>query len=533
MADDREPLRPLSPSQRKFLEEAVSRYQESATPEVAAYLADRGITPELADEYRLGVVVDPMPGHGRFKGFLAIPYLDHKGSPLSIRFRCLEDHEHRDYYHGKYMSMEGEQPRMFNVGAIHRAGDTIHVAEGECLRGDAEVLTRAGWKRLDELEPGEEVAQYEFLGTLRFVKPIAYIAKEFDGELIEYKNGQRYYSLTTPGHRMPAFGGKRSPFQFTTAEKGGPLGRHIPRVGILDGPGIELPDDAIRLLLAISADGTIDVRSDGSQYIRFALKRERKVERLRKLLANLGIEASDNRVAQGHQSICFRMPEGLTAFKELPGSWLVDASREQREMILRELREWDGNGVPNRAQEEYSTRLRANAEWVQTLCHTTGRVSTVMARSNQLGEWFKVSILHRKNSTSWQSLRTYERVPHKGKVYCVQVPSSAFLVRMGGCISVTGNCDAILLNSIGLPAVGVPGVEAWLSRHRRMLAGFSKVWVWADPDDAGAKLAARITRSLRSAQIVPLRPETGDVTDLWKAGGPAALLELIEEGKRR
>ncbi|MFY1686299.1 toprim domain-containing protein [Plantactinospora sp. WMMB782] len=221
MADDKEPLRPLSPAQRKALEEAVACYQETATPEVGEWLEARGITPELADEFRLGVVVDPMPGHGKFRGYLAIPYLDHNGAPLTIRFRCLEEHVHRDHYHGKYMSVEDEPVRMFNIGAIHRAGDTIHVAEGEL--------------------------------------------------------------------------------------------------------------------------------------------------------------------------------------------------------------------------------------------------------------------------------------------------------------------DAIILNAMGLPAVGAPGVESWAGRHRRMLAGFSKVWVWADPDDAGAKLTSKITRSLRSAQAVSLRQEHGDVTDLYVAGGPAALLELIEE----
>jgi DNA primase len=82
-----------------------------------------------------------MPGHDRFRGFLAIPYLDKNGQPLTIRFRCLADHDHRELGHGKYMSQPDDIPRMFNVGAIHRAGDEIHVTEGEL---DALILTRIG-----------------------------------------------------------------------------------------------------------------------------------------------------------------------------------------------------------------------------------------------------------------------------------------------------------------------------------------------------------------------------------------------------
>lgn len=137
-----EPLRPLSASQREALEEATASYQEAVTADVAHYLRARGIDQKAAATFRLGVVADPLPGHERFRGYLAIPYLDRNGQPLSIRFRCLNDrHVHREHGHGKYMSITGEPARVYNVGAIHQAGDEIHVAEGEF---DAEVLTLAG-----------------------------------------------------------------------------------------------------------------------------------------------------------------------------------------------------------------------------------------------------------------------------------------------------------------------------------------------------------------------------------------------------
>lgn len=125
------------------MEEATRSYEEArmADADVAMYLMGRGITPDVADTFRVGVVKDPLPGHGRFRNFLSIPYLDRDSKPLSMRFRCLQQHDCRDFGHGKYMSITDEPARMFNIRAIHEAMDVIHVAEGEL---DALVLTMCG-----------------------------------------------------------------------------------------------------------------------------------------------------------------------------------------------------------------------------------------------------------------------------------------------------------------------------------------------------------------------------------------------------
>lgn len=541
-------LRPLSASQMEALEEAVSKYSAAHTDESVAYLRGRGIDRAEAALHRLGVVADPLPGHARYQGMLAIPYLLADGSPVQIRFRCMEQHDHRAFYHGKYNTVAGDPARLYNVSAIMRPGNEIHITEGECFRGDAEVLTRKGWVRFDEYNPGDEVAQWEFDGTVRFVRPEAYVKKEYKGDLIRRSNRQRYVSLTTPGHRVPAFGGKRDPFAFVTAEDGAPVARHIPRAGRVDGKGIPYSTDELMLALAISADATIRVsgaprnpaKPDGPKweygrghtYVHLSFVKVRKAERLALLLDRLGIEYHSARSGDGRCfNYSFHLPEKYHSFgRILPMEWLTEGSRDQLEFMLAELREWDGNGVPNRTQEEYSSKHYANAVWVQTLCHLTGRVSTIMHRSNAHGEWYKVSILHGKDRTSWQSLRDAERLEHDGLVYCVKVPSSALLVRMDESISVSGNCDAIILNKIGLNAVAAPGAKAWKGHHRRMMLGFERIYVWADPDEAGAEMVQTLTRSL--PRSVPMRLTAGDVTDTYMQGGKDALMEIYNTYKK-
>lgn len=119
----------------------MSRYEAAVTGPVAQFLRGRGIDKAQALTSRLGVVADPLPGHTRYTGRLAIPYLGPSGQPLTIRFRCLEDHDHRAFNHGKYMSLPEDPVRVYNVGAIFRAGDEIHVAEGEL---DAVILNKVG-----------------------------------------------------------------------------------------------------------------------------------------------------------------------------------------------------------------------------------------------------------------------------------------------------------------------------------------------------------------------------------------------------
>jgi DNA primase len=81
---------------------------------------------------RLGVVVDPLAGQEQFINRLVIPYITPTGV-VDLRFRAMGPEE------PKYMGMSGTTTRLFNVNALHRAGHSIAVCEGEI---DAITLDR-------------------------------------------------------------------------------------------------------------------------------------------------------------------------------------------------------------------------------------------------------------------------------------------------------------------------------------------------------------------------------------------------------
>lgn len=91
-----------------------------------------------------------------------------------------------------------------------------------------------------------------------------------------------------------------------------------------------------------------------------------------------------------------------------------------------------------------------------------------------------------------------------------------------------GEFDAMILTQCGFHALGVPGARGWKPHWRRLLAGFSRVYVWADPDEAGAELLNTVMANTRQARPVKLQQ---DVSDTYVEGGEDAIFEALEDGK--
>ena len=110
--------------QKELLGKAMKVYAENIY-QAEDYLAGRGITKEVARLARLGVVVEPEPGHEAYAGRLSIPYIT-KSGVVDIRFRSLNP-----AVEPKYMGMTGAETKMYNVLDVERAGEFIGVCEGE------------------------------------------------------------------------------------------------------------------------------------------------------------------------------------------------------------------------------------------------------------------------------------------------------------------------------------------------------------------------------------------------------------------
>jgi hypothetical protein len=123
--------------QSEHLERASLAYAEQLKRRCAgsdgaiAYFKAHGVTPDMAEAYRLGLVSVPEKGDEMFISRLSIPYLTRNGV-VSVKFRRLTEHGK------KYLYPSGTKHRLYNTEAWFTAEDTIGLAEGEI---DAIVAT--------------------------------------------------------------------------------------------------------------------------------------------------------------------------------------------------------------------------------------------------------------------------------------------------------------------------------------------------------------------------------------------------------
>lgn len=95
-------------------------------------------------------------------------------------------------------------------------------------------------------------------------------------------------------------------------------------------------------------------------------------------------------------------------------------------------------------------------------------------------------------------------------------------------IAVTeGAQDAITLQMIGIPAIGVPGSENFQPHWPSLFEDFSRVYLFADGDDAGDKMLNLWRDRLDTAVISARMPDKEDVNSMYVKYGKEPLLAKI------
>ena len=389
---------------------------------------------------------------------------------------------------------------LWKIEEMRKWAKSLLIVEGECLPGDAEVLTEHGWQAFEDYAGGK-VAQWLPGGKLEMVAPSRIVKQPFAGNMVRFTNRQRFFAQVTPEHKMVLTDRQLGNVEWVRAKSHDHSPQHIPRVGLLDGPGIDLTDDEIKFAIATLADASIHERKAVGHYAFVHLKKERKIERLIGILQRLGIEysATEPENEPGHIYIKYNVPvkfDFINRGRSFPESWIMDATLFQRKLILEEMVLWDGNRVTNRNQVEFSSKNYSDAKWMQTMSATTGFASTIMERTNSFGRWYKVSVLLSKQTTSNQKSLHKEEIPFDGDVYCLTVPSGMFLVRQDGCISVTGNSDCWTAWYHEMPAIGLPGATMAKLITLDHVKAFERIYLWEEPDKGGETFTVDILSRL-------------------------------------
>lgn len=440
------------------------------------------------------------------------PYYNKEGKFTALKTRKTQTKE---------FSWEGDSREcmLFGQQLFPKGGRYVTICEGECFKGDTEVLTPTGWVKLESLKD-EKVLQVDDKGCSTFVTPICKIQKPYKGVLLSHK--QKNYSIcATEGHNIVYYyKGKEHKKPF----KDVPWYYHIPLTTHLKDVESTVSDDELRLIVAISADGTIDTRKDGRKYVRISFKKQRKMERLEGLLKQLRISYHKGVHSSGHTCFCFNFQK---ACKEFSYDLLSTIDERQRLLFLKELSYWDGHTPAEREQTEYYTNLIHNAEFVKTVAHISGLYAGISTRKYEGAKYadgYTVRVCFNRQRSFANIQQRPLKETFEGLVYCVQVPSGKILIRNRGAISVCGNCDCLSAYQIfgGTGAYvsvknGAKDIRT-IKENYEWLDSFENIIICLDGDTAGREAAIRMAEILppKKTKIVKLSEECKDVNEFLK-----------------
>lgn len=328
------------------------------------------------------------------------------------------------------------------LNLLHMSQHPLRVVQGPvgCLSSDTEVMTPAGWIPICEWD-GQEILQWDHeTRETAFAKPKKYIHAPA-GRLISFRNANALSMVLSPNHRVPVYNydGK---FAVKTAEE---LEKHpsrnvIPTTWEPSSEGINMDDNMLRLWVAIAADGCYPKR--GKRCV-FGLRKERKKKRLTELLDRLGIpwKRMEHSTRPTESNFYFDRPN-------LPKhlDWrLSQASRRQAEIVMEEMRLWDGLSASS--YERFDSTNKQDADIIQYLAACAGRTSLVHREEAQGKHWnavYHVSPARMDSPKNVVSLRCdntriTEGLSPDGNQYCFETDTGFFVARHNGFIFVTGN----------------------------------------------------------------------------------------------
>ena len=305
-----------------------------------------------------------------------------------------------------------------------------------CTSGDTEFLTPRGWKRIDEWEPEDLVAQWNpDGGTVSWTgaQHHDYPAPE---PLIHFSNDSLSMVLSA-NHRVPLYDYRGQFVVKTAAEVEARPSRHtVPTTWIR--AGAVSNEYWIRLLVAIEADGHLPKNSKQTVV---TVRKERKKERIEWLLKLNGLDYKATvykaRPTETRYAINARLPK--TAFTQMFW-WRL--STPELEIVMDEIDHWDGHKSTHRV---FASVEKSAADFIQFAAHATGRKATIRCVQPRKGKerpCYRVCISEQGGQKSKVMLRgdnlTIRHVRHE-RQYCFTVPTSFWIARHNDCIFVTGN----------------------------------------------------------------------------------------------
>lgn len=316
-----------------------------------------------------------------------------------------------------------------------------------CVDCDTEFFNGHKWVRIADYKEGDKVLQFNNNYTASLVFPERYIKAKAD---ILYKLQNSYGNWTqvySEDHDIVYVTSKgnlgKKPFSEVMEKHfNNKCGFQGKLLNWFNYSGTNIIDEfKLRIMIAVSADGT-----ESKNKWRIRLLKERKIERMRYLIEQAGLELDERIYEDGYHNFFVPKDFGIKVFDDK----FLSLTDECKKIFIDEIFKWDGN----EEVKEYYTTIEQNKDVVQFILSSSGNKVTVYKDIREGKRLcYKVNLSSVKYTTidineitekHRESMIT-EYPTLDGYKYCFTVPSGMLVLRRDGQIFITGNCGKTTL----------------------------------------------------------------------------------------
>lgn len=339
------------------------------------------------------------------------------------------------------------------------------VMEGEhlCYDRETEILTNSGFKYFRDLKDDDLVAQYDNeKDEVSFVKPQEFVRYHYNGKMVRF-NSMSFDLMVTPEHRTLYL----SDWERYHTNKRYHFANAKDRIGKLTVLPTAAPYEGRELsgktFGAITFEGTDfcefmgyylsegwSGEVDGQYKIAISQDiRSKGFESIKNLLSKYGfaqVKQSETKYhfTKTNKELGIYLSQfGRSADKFIPAE-IKNASIEQRKVFLRAYYLGDGFTHKKHGYSQITTissRMADDLQELLCLCGISASISErkagaydIILHKSKNGEWKKCAKLYQN--------QIYEE-DYDGEVYCVNVPTTALVVRRNKHIAISGNCKTM------------------------------------------------------------------------------------------
>ena len=343
---------------------------------------------------------------------------------------------------------------MEEAGFILGPSESLEAWMYGCLSEDSEILTEQGWVPGPQVEVGDRVACWDSDTGAITLQPVQDVTRApYEGEMVCFRNDNTD-QLLTPNHRVYKRSRVRKmvdgvrvssePEHWEVAEAS-EINRwnnlRLPLAGIHDGKGIG-GEEWAKLLAWIWTEGGFDQSGTGVRIYQSSVNMEHVEE----------IQALVSQFAPGHKLYTRDRTYKDRMYTEYTWFFTGEVALKVRETLPEKRPTWSllwsmtqgekhafvgaalrGDGSCSKGRWAFYQKHPDDLLWFQTAAHLMNRQGRINPRKKVVG-------LHMNPTTQLQARHLkVASEPYSGLVWCVKVPTGAFLARRSGKVFITGN----------------------------------------------------------------------------------------------